>query len=128
MVAPPACREHRTAPEPLVRGADIPPENVRRLHVLTDAGEPAALRLPVGNLQCSRMRSGVSITKLCAEEGILRSSEFAHLQWDERDRLAPLSDILRVHEWNYVRKIQVSCTQGASSEARLVCPAKPCRL
>ena len=39
VVAPPACREHRTAPEPLTRGAeDIPPENVRRLHVLTDPG------------------------------------------------------------------------------------------
>lgn len=36
--APPACRQHRTAPEPLTRGTDIPPENVKRLHVLTDQG------------------------------------------------------------------------------------------
>ena len=38
LAAPPACREHRTAPEPIARGADVPPENVRRLHVLTDPG------------------------------------------------------------------------------------------
>ena len=38
--APPACRQHRTAPEPIVRGTDIPPENVKRLHVLTDLGIP----------------------------------------------------------------------------------------
>ena len=34
------------------------------------------------------------------------------MQWDEQDRLAPLADILRVHEWPYVRRIQ----------ARFPCP------
>ena len=36
--APHACLLHRTALEPIVRGADVPPENVNRLHVLTDPG------------------------------------------------------------------------------------------
>lgn len=39
VLAPPACLEHRTAPEPILRGGpDPPPENVRRLLVLTDPG------------------------------------------------------------------------------------------
>ena len=41
VLAPPACEAHRTVPEPIVRGgSDLPPENVRRLHVLTSLGEP----------------------------------------------------------------------------------------
>lgn len=45
-----------------------------------------------------------------AEDGILRTEEFDSLEWDEEDHFAPLADILRVHEWTYVRKIQVqSC-------------------
>jgi hypothetical protein len=39
VLAPPACHAHRTVPEPIVRGGpDPPPENVRRLHVLTSPG------------------------------------------------------------------------------------------
>lgn len=39
LVAPPQCREHFTCPDPIVRGGpDPPPENVNRLHVLTDPG------------------------------------------------------------------------------------------
>ena len=39
VLAPPACLRHRTAPEPILRGGpDVPPENVRRLIVLTDPG------------------------------------------------------------------------------------------
>ena len=38
ILAPPACLEHRTVAEPILRGEDVPPENVRRLHVLTDEG------------------------------------------------------------------------------------------
>ena len=40
VLAPPACEAHRTVPEPIVRGgSDLPPENVRRLHVLTSPGQ-----------------------------------------------------------------------------------------
>lgn len=44
ILAPRACREHRTAPEPLTRDAwgHMPPENVCRLHVLTDPGSRQA--------------------------------------------------------------------------------------
>lgn len=35
---PRLCLEHKTFPEPLERGRDVPPENVLRLHALTDAG------------------------------------------------------------------------------------------
>ena len=44
ILAPRACKEHRTAPEPLTRDAwgHMPPENVCRLHVLTDPGSRQA--------------------------------------------------------------------------------------
>lgn len=81
VVAPTDCFGHRTCPEPIVRdGPDIPPENVNRLKVLTD---PAT--------------------------GILRSSEFSTLQWDETSRQGCMADILRVHEWSYVRSLQHMC-------------------
>lgn len=44
-----------------------------------------------------------------AELGILRSSEFAELAWETRPPHARISDILRVHEWSYVRELQSSC-------------------
>ncbi|KAL0037126.1 hypothetical protein WJX79_001631 [Trebouxia sp. C0005] len=81
VVAPAECFGHRTCPEPIVRdGPDIPPENVNRLKVLTD---PAT--------------------------GILRSSEFSTLEWDETSRRGCMADILRVHEWSYVRSLQHMC-------------------
>lgn len=43
-----------------------------------------------------------------AGSGALRASEFAEsLSWDESPHQAPLGDILRVHDWAYVRRIQV---------------------
>ncbi|KAL0048951.1 hypothetical protein WJX82_003017 [Trebouxia sp. C0006] len=81
IVAPADCFSHRTCPEPIVRdGPDIPPENVNRLKVLTD---PAT--------------------------GILRSSEFSTLDWDETSRRGCMADILRVHDWSYVRSLQHMC-------------------
>jgi hypothetical protein len=29
------------------------------------------------------------------------------LRWDEGSKRAAIGDVLRVHDWNYVRKIQV---------------------
>jgi ankyrin repeat protein len=90
VLAPPECLEHHTAPWPFVRGgADPPPENVNRLVVLTRPGT-----------------------------GVLRTSEFAGaaaLRWDERPRRAALGDVLRVHDWAYVRKIQAACAQVPAS-------------
>lgn len=43
-----------------------------------------------------------------ADWGILRSAEFqGGLRWDEGSKRAALGDVLRVHDWNYVRRIQV---------------------
>lgn len=44
-----------------------------------------------------------------AAHGILRSSEFSNLQWDERSQPGCMADILRVHDWSYVRSIQHLC-------------------
>ena len=44
-----------------------------------------------------------------AEEGILRSAEFEGLVWDEEPHQAAMSDVLRVHEWAYVRRLQNRC-------------------
>lgn len=46
---------------------------------------------------------------LLAEQGILRSAEFTGLQWEEQCAAAPLADVLRVHDWNYVKHLQAKC-------------------
>lgn len=79
IVAPPQCEKHLTCPDPLPRGVCPPPENVERLRVLVEPGR-----------------------------GILRSDRLAQLlAWELNVPPAPMSDILRVHDWNYVRKLQV---------------------
>lgn len=79
IVAPPQCEKHLTCPDPLPRGVCPPPENVERLRVLVEPGQ-----------------------------GILRNDRLAQLlAWELNVPPAPMSDILRVHDWNYVRKLQV---------------------
>merc|ERR1719284_438988 len=82
LVAPRACMEHRTFPEPYVRGAsDVPPENVHRLKVL-----------------------------LHPSTGILHAQEFeGRLVWDIASGPAAMGDILRVHDWPYVRSLKQAC-------------------
>lgn len=82
LLAPPECLQHHTVAWPIIRGGpDPPPENVNRLTVLTQPGV-----------------------------GILRTKDFeGAIRWDERPRRAALGDILRVHDWAYVRKIQAVC-------------------
>jgi ankyrin repeat protein len=83
VLAPPECMAHHTAPAPLRRGgSEPPPENINRLAVLTS---PSL--------------------------GILRSVEFAPglLRWDEDSKRAALGDILRVHDWPYVRRVISAC-------------------
>jgi acetoin utilization deacetylase AcuC-like enzyme/ankyrin repeat protein len=87
ILAPPECLHHHTAPWPIVRGESPPPENVNRLTVLIKPGQ-----------------------------GILRTCDFEDgLRWDERPRRASMGDILRVHNWAYVRKIQAVC-QGIDDD------------
>ncbi|KAI3431427.1 hypothetical protein D9Q98_004480 [Chlorella vulgaris] len=83
LVAPPECLFHFTCPAPITRETSdsAPPENVERLNVLTKPGW-----------------------------GILKCEEFeGALRWDEGSKRAAIGDVLRVHDWNYVRKIQAVC-------------------
>ncbi|KAJ1612876.1 histone deactylase [Cryptosporidium canis] len=52
--------------------------------------------------------------------GILKSSEFALLQWSESCRPVVLSDILRVHDWSYIRLLQHKV-----EESRLIWDQRP---
>ncbi|KAH8738534.1 hypothetical protein FG386_001916 [Cryptosporidium ryanae] len=52
--------------------------------------------------------------------GILRSNEFSLLQWTETTRPALLSDVLRVHDWAYIRLLQHKV-----EESRLVWEQRP---
>ena len=80
--APPECLNHHTAPEPIHRASDLPPENVNRLHVLTHP-----------------------------EHGILRTTDMQQMQleWDELSKKAAIGDVLRVHDWTYVQRIKQVC-------------------
>ena len=75
------CRQHYTCP-PSETG-DVPPENAKRLHVLVDQ-----------------------------QDGVLKGSDLeSRLVWNEDCRMASMSDVLRVHEWSYIRRIQGHCEQ-----------------
>mmetsp|Transcript_500 Transcript_500/g.1334 ORF Transcript_500/g.1334 Transcript_500/m.1334 type:complete len:917 (-) Transcript_500:2486-5236(-) len=94
-IAPDECLQHLTAPDPIIRGGSSPPpENVDRLKVLTTPGT-----------------------------GILHCSEFGHLQWVTRDvEPAPLADVLRCHDYAYVKRIEDACKElppGPSAIGRL---------
>lgn len=80
LVAPPECNEHYTAPQPVTRaGREPPPENTARLDVLLDAAG-----------------------------GALRAGEFdGRVEWAGRVTAAPMADLLRVHDWSYLRGLQV---------------------
>lgn len=78
------CLQHRTCP-PIVRSGEDstepPPENIRRLSVL------------INN-----------------DDGILRCGEFSGCKWNTDVRRAALSDVLKVHEYNYVEKTSLLCS------------------
>ena len=79
LLAPPECLEHFTSPQPVVRGApEPPPENLERIQVLVAPGR-----------------------------GCLRAAEFdGRVEWGGRLRPAPMGDLLRVHDWAYLRTLQ----------------------
>jgi acetoin utilization deacetylase AcuC-like enzyme len=61
----------------------VPPENAKRLHVIIDN-----------------------------KDGVLKGTDLANrLVWNEECRMAAMSDVLRVHEWSYIRRIQGHCEQ-----------------
>jgi len=76
------CNRHRSCP-PIVRSgmSEPPPENIRRLHVLIQENV-----------------------------GILRSREFQDCSWELKARRAAITDILKVHEYSYLEKINQVCS------------------
>jgi len=87
IVTNPLCTRHYTCPPSQVETPSAPPENTKRLHVLVD-GQNGALQ-------------GEDIS--------------SQLRWVRNAKLAVLADVLRVHEWSYVRKVQEHCA-GISSD------------
>ena len=80
IIAPDECFMHHTCPPISRTSNDPPPENVERLQTLL---HPA--------------------------RGILRSGEFGNVDIVSEVRPATMADVLRVHEYPYVRKIQRIC-------------------
>jgi len=75
------CLQHHTAPFPIQRhGEDPPPENVWRLKTLVDS-----------------------------KFGVLRRAAFKSCSWLTDAAAANMSQILRVHEYSYVRKLLRVC-------------------
>jgi hypothetical protein len=83
IVYSPHCFRHFTcAPEALEDGS-APPENVHRLEVLIDD-----------------------------DEGVLRSTVFKdRLEFYPDSQPAPISDIVRVHEWSYIQRVEKVCSK-----------------
>jgi hypothetical protein len=78
LLLPKSCEDHKTASSLARDAEDVPPENVDRLRVLTDS-----------------------------QTGILQLGEFAHRTVQEDcERPAAMVDVLRVHEYTYIKKIQ----------------------
>lgn len=79
----PLCLEHHSCPPSILDKSSVPPENLHRLNVLADS-----------------------------KIGILNSNSFnTKLDWCVLESVAEISDILRVHEWSYIRKLQSKCSQ-----------------
>lgn len=77
------CRMHYTCPPSETESPSAPPENIKRLHVIIDE-----------------------------RQGCLRGSDLAsRVQFIENCKPASMGDVLRVHEWGYVRRLQATCEQ-----------------
>jgi acetoin utilization deacetylase AcuC-like enzyme len=82
------CLQHHSCAPSQLRTAHAPPENLRRLLLLVDE-----------------------------QAGSLRSRDLRdRLSWISHDALAPISDVLRVHEWTYARQVQRRC-EGLDADA-----------
>ncbi len=89
IVTNPLCTRHHTCPPSQVETPSAPPENIKRLHVLVDA-----------------------------QHGALQGTDLsAQLKWVRNAKLAVLADVLRVHEWAYVRRVQEHCAGIATDDA-----------
>ena len=81
IIAPDACLLHHSCPA-IKRGCpfDVPPENVQRLTCIMN---------PVN--------------------GTLRAADFADVSVDTTESPAQMADVLRCHEYNYIKKVQKIC-------------------
>jgi hypothetical protein len=88
VVTSPDCLQHHTCEPPIVRGlSDAPPENIQRLHTLVGP-----------------------------THGILRGSLFSGCAWAEDCHPAAMTDVLRVHDWGYLRKLKDACAGLAGDD------------
>lgn len=88
----PYCRLHYTCPPSAIEESNAPPENVKRLAVLLDD-----------------------------DNGVLRGTDIeSNVTFVEKCRPAAISDVLRVHEWSYVRKLQATCEGIPISRSDLI--------
>lgn len=76
-----ACLQHHTCPPSQLQSSNAPPENVHRLNVLINED--------YGALHASDIRP--------------------NLRFELNAQAATMSDLLRVHEWSYIQKLQQSC-------------------
>jgi len=104
LIADPTCLEHHTC-TPIIRAThcDPPPENVHRLKVLLDPDTgilhsreftPCPSSLPPSSSSSSSPSS---------------SSSKGKVEWCHEAPEAPLADLLRVHDFDYLRRIQRVC-------------------
>jgi hypothetical protein len=79
----PLCRKHPTCAPSVAGSPEGPPENTHRLRVVVDE-----------------------------RSGVLRSGDLSdNLHWVEKCAPAAITDVLRVHEWSYVRYLQNTCAK-----------------
>lgn len=90
VITHPLCLNHYSCPPSELDTPGQPPENVRRLTVLLDEAN--------GALRCRHLNSQRG------KEG------FAPIVWVEEARAAAMSDVLRVHEWSHIRRVQYVCS------------------
>ena len=77
-----------------------------RTHTLTNIHGPSQALSPK-YLSLTHTLTHPHIQSLPQENGALRSSDIgSEIAWVEEARAAALSDVLRVHEWPYVKNIQ----------------------
>lgn len=83
IITNPLCFEHHTCAPSISNTEEAPPENIRRLHVLINE-----------------------------TDGILRNSNlFPQINWQVVSKPAELTDVLRVHDWTYVKQVQAICEE-----------------
>lgn len=82
------CMRHHSCNPQELQTSSAPPENLHRLRVLIDE-----------------------------KNGILRSSQFQNgLEWYIQNKKAEISDVLKVHEWSYIRRVEHKC-EGIGADA-----------